>query len=128
MSKKWKVVGISFDHMHMGDLLRQVSEHPNAEIAGICDDNPANAESVQRVMKNFSLPSERVFSDYQQCLETTQPDIVILCPATARHGEFVEKVAPFGVNVLVEKPFAATLQEADAMIAAMQKQRQNDGD
>lgn len=119
MSKKWKVVGISFDHMHMGDLLRQVHEHPNAEIVGICDDNPANAEGVTRVKGNFAIPDERVFQDYKACLESTQPDFVILCPATARHGEWVEKVAPYGTNVLVEKPFAATLPEADAMIAAM---------
>src|SRR6476660_5912331 len=92
MSKKWKVAGLSFDHMHMGDLLRQVSEHPNAEIVGICDDNPANADNVARVTQNFAIPAGRVFSDYEQCLEATQPDIVILCPATARHGEFVEKV------------------------------------
>lgn len=121
MSKKWKIAGISFDHMHMGDLLRQVNEHPNAEIVGICDDNPDNSEGVQRVTANFAIPGERVFTDYRQCLETTQPDIVILCPATARHGEWVEKVAPFGANILVEKPFAATLEEADAMIAAMQQ-------
>ena len=119
--KKWKVAGLSFDHMHMGDLLRQVHEHPNAQIVGICDDNPANAESVQRVVNKFSIPIERVFNDYTKCLEDTKPDIVILCPATARHGEYVEKVAPFGVHVLVEKPFAATLPEADAMINAMQK-------
>ncbi len=119
MSQKWKVVGISFDHMHMGDLLRQVHEHPNAQIAGICDDNPDNAESVQRVISNFSIAPERVFTDYRKCLEDTKPDIVVLCPATARHGEYVGKVAPFGVHLLVEKPFAATLQEADAMIAAM---------
>ena len=119
MSKTWKVAGLSFDHMHMGDLLRQVGEHPHAEIVGICDDNPNNAESVQRVASNFSIPEERIFSDYRACLEKTQPDFVILCPATARHGEFVEKVAPYGVNVLVEKPFAATLAEADRMIAVM---------
>ena len=31
---KFRVAGISFDHMHMGDLLRMVHEHPEAEIAG----------------------------------------------------------------------------------------------
>mgnify|MGYP006906357726 CR=1 FL=1 len=36
--KNWKIVGINFDHMHMGDLLRQVHEHPSATIAGVCDD------------------------------------------------------------------------------------------
>ena len=29
---KFRVTGISFDHMHMGDLLRMVDEHPEAEI------------------------------------------------------------------------------------------------
>ena len=32
MSKKWKIVGIEFSHMHMGDLLRCVENHPDAEI------------------------------------------------------------------------------------------------
>ena len=32
---KHRVVGISFDHMHMGDLLRLVHQHPDAEIAGL---------------------------------------------------------------------------------------------
>ena len=35
--KKWRIAGINFDHFHMGDLLRQASEHPNAEIVGISD-------------------------------------------------------------------------------------------
>ena len=60
-----------------------------------------------------------MFTDYRACLEMTKPDLVLLCPATARHGEWTEKVAPFGVHVIMEKPFAATLAEADAMIAAM---------
>lgn len=113
----WKIAGINFDHMHMGDLLRQVHEHPNAEIVGICDEDPARMETA---IRNFSIPAERQFTDYRACLETTQPDIVILCPATARHGEYVEKVAPYGVHILVEKPMAASLADADAMIRAVE--------
>ena len=51
-----------------------------------------------------------------QCLEKTKPDIVILCPAASKHGEWVKKVAPYGVHIMVEKPFAASLKEADAMV------------
>jgi glucose-fructose oxidoreductase len=50
-----------------------------------------------------------------------KPDIVILCPAASKHGEWVKKIAPHGVHIMVEKPFAASLKEADAMIAAMPK-------
>ena len=107
--KTWKIAGINFDHMHMGDLLRLVHEHPEAEIAGICDEEPARMEGAAR---NFAIPSERQFTDYRECLEKTQPDIAILCPATARHGEYVQKVAPYGVHILVEKPMAASLADA----------------
>ena len=37
--RKWRIVGLSFEHAHMGDLLREVYEHPNAEIAGVCDND-----------------------------------------------------------------------------------------
>ncbi len=112
-----KIVGINFDHMHMGDLLRMAYEHPRAEIVGMCDETP---ERMQPAASNFSIPPEHIFTDYRQCLEQTKPDIAIICPATARHAEYVEKIAPFDVHILVEKPMAASLADADAMIRAMQ--------
>ena len=116
-----KVAGISFDHMHMGDLLRLAQDHPGCEIVGICDDNPANHDAVQRSIANFGIPADRVFTDYQQLMETTRPDIVIVCSATGQHADWVERIAPYGAHVLVEKPFAASLDEADRMITAMQQ-------
>ncbi|MDA7597871.1 Gfo/Idh/MocA family oxidoreductase [bacterium] len=113
-----KIAGVNFDHFHMGDLLRMVHEHPNAEIVGISDEQP---ERMLEAQSNFGLTDDQVFTDYSECLETTKPDVVILCPAAARHAEWTEKVAPFGVHILMEKPFAATLAEADRMIAAMAK-------
>jgi predicted dehydrogenase len=113
----WKIAGINFDHFHMGDLLRMAHNHPQAEIVGICDEDPARMETAAA---NFAVPADRQFTDYRECLERTRPDIVILCPATARHAEYVEKVAPFGVHVLVEKPFAASLADADRMIRAVE--------
>ena len=112
-----KIAGINFDHFHMGDLLRYAFNHPTAEIVGISDEQP---ERMQSAANNFGIPETSVYTDYRQCLEETKPDIVILCPATAQHAEWIEKVAPYNVHILVEKPFAASLAEADRMIAAMQ--------
>ncbi len=116
-TKLWKIAGINFDHMHMGDLLRQAHEHPQAEIVAICDETASRMEGAAR---QFHIPAERQFIDVDLCLEQTRPDIVLLCPNTGRHGEYVEKVAPYGVHVLVEKPMAATLADADRMIKAVQ--------
>ena len=118
--KKLKVAGLNFDHMHMGDLLRLCHEHPEVEIAGVCDDDPAR---MQAVIANFAIPRERVFTDARACLEAVEPDFVVLCPATARHADYVELVAPYRVHMFVEKPFASSLREADRMIAAAKKAR-----
>jgi glucose-fructose oxidoreductase len=115
---RYRVAGINFEHFHMGDLLRMVAEHPEAEIVGICDEDQ---DRMQGSIKNFAIPADHVFQDADACMEQTRPDIVILCPAAARHGEYVEKVAPYGAHIIVEKPMAASLAEADRMIAAMQK-------
>ena len=90
--KRWRIAGINFDHFHMGDLLRQAFEHPDVEIVGISDEQPAR---MQEAAKNFGLGADRVFADYRACLEKTSPDLVILCPAAANHGEWVSKVAPY---------------------------------
>ena len=116
MNRPWRIAGINFDHMHMGDLLRMVHEHPHAEIAAVCDETPARMADA---IASFGIPADRVFSDYRQCLEQTRPDLVILCPATAEHADWTERIAPFGTPILMEKPFASSLAEADRMIAAM---------
>jgi glucose-fructose oxidoreductase len=116
--KTWKIAGINFDHMHMGDLLRMAHEHPNAEIVGICDEQP---ERLKSAILNFDLSPRHIYLDYRDCIQTTKPDLVILCPATADHADWTEKVAALGVNILIEKPFAATLADADRMIAAVRK-------
>jgi len=120
MKRKWKIAGIDFSHMHMGDNLRMAFGHPDVEVVGVCDANP---EKMRDAIGLFSIPEEKVFTDYQECLEKTKPDLVITCPATARHGEMVAKIAPYGVHILMEKPFAASLAEADAMVAAMPKDK-----
>lgn len=116
--KRWRVAGINFDHFHMGDLLRMVADHPQAEIVAICDHDPAR---MRPATAQFGLSPDRVFTDLDACLETSKPDLVILCPAAAGHGDWTERVAAHRLPVLIEKPFAASLAEADRMVRAMER-------
>ena len=115
---KFKIVGINFDHMHMGDLLRKAKDHPDVEIVGVSDEKP---DRVMPVLKQIGLDESLFVSDYRKLMEDTKPDMVILCPATAEHALWTERVAPFGSHVFVEKPFSATLTDADRMIAALKQ-------
>src|SRR5262249_38738950 len=116
-TRTWKIAGINFDHMHMGDLLRMAHEHPEAEIVGLADEDAARMEPIAA---RFGVPASRCYTDFRRCLEETKPDIAVLCPRTALHGEYVENVAPYGVHILVEKPMAASLADADRMIRAVE--------
>jgi glucose-fructose oxidoreductase len=118
--KRWRVAGITFDHMHMGDLLREVHEHPEAEIVGICDRDP---QRMGAAIAALAIPEDRVFADVDACIKATRPDLVILCPATADHASAVEQVAAHGVDILIEKPLAASMADADRMLAAAGKAR-----
>jgi glucose-fructose oxidoreductase len=113
---KFRIVGISFDHMHMGDLLRLVHEHPDAEIVGLFD---PDREKMAQAAANFAVPQERIFTDFDACMQTAKPDLAILCAATADHARYTQRLAAFGCHVFVEKPFAASVADARAMIAAM---------
>lgn len=118
--KRWRIAGINFDFRHMDHLLAYAQGEPNAEIVGIAHHDPC---AMQDVIRNLKIPAERVFTDWRACLKQTKPDVVILCPAYPAHAEWVERIAPHGAHVLIEKPFAINLAQADRMIAAMKKSR-----
>ena len=116
--RTWRIAGISFEHVHMGDLLREAAAHPEAEIVGVCDEVEARMAGA---IANFAISQAAIFRDIESCVEKTRPDLAILCPSTARHAEIVERVAALGVDILLEKPFAASLADADRILAAVSK-------
>lgn len=113
---EWRVAGINFDHMHMGDLLRHVHDHPDADIVGIYD---RSREKMAQAIADFAIPDAAVFTDLDDCVAHSKPDLTIVCAATADHADHVEALARHDVHVLVEKPFAASVAEARRMLDAM---------
>lgn len=116
----WRFVGANFDQMHMNTNLQWVDDHPDASVVGVCDEIPETSTgSLSDAVETLGLENESVFDDLDACLSKTDPDVVIGCPRNSLHGEFVERVAPYGVDVVIEKPLAVTLADADRMIEAM---------
>lgn len=114
---KFKVVGISFDHMHMGDLLRMVHDHPDAEITALYDPDRAK---MQGAADTFNVHDTALFTDFDACMAVGPYDLAILCCATADHADMTERLAPHGVHIHVEKPFADNADNARRMMKAMQ--------
>lgn len=114
---KHRIVAINFDHQHMGELMRSVVDHPDAEVVGAWHHDPA---IVRPVLDRLELSPDLLFENWRRCMEDTDPTAAIICASTGTHGEWTKNVAEYGVDVLVENPFAGSLADADAMIEAVE--------
>jgi len=117
----YRLVGANFDQMHMNTNLEWARDHPAVEVVGVCDEDPATSTgSIGQAVADLDLPDDAVYADLDACLTETDPDIVLGCPRTAEHADFVERVVEYDVDALaIEKPLAVTLDDADRMLDAV---------
>ncbi|MDR0960601.1 MAG: Gfo/Idh/MocA family oxidoreductase [Propionibacteriaceae bacterium] len=89
------------------------------EIVALCDVVPERAEEKK---ERFGLTGATVYSDHRAMLEAV-PDLDLVSIATPPfcHAEITIDCLHAGVNVLVEKPMAPSLEECDAMLEAQWK-------
>lgn len=86
-----------------------------AHIAGVAD------VDYQRVERYASAYHTRPFASVDALLEDKSIDAVIICSPTSAHAEQAIRAAEAGKHILCEKPLAMTLEEADRIIAAVDR-------
>src|SRR3972149_1756318 len=94
---------------------RVYQELPNVDLVGVADLD----EKIGKALAQKH--STKYFKDYKKLLSETKPDLVSICVPTRWHHLVTLDALGFGSHVLVEKPIAATLKEAEEMIAAAEK-------
>lgn len=112
MSPTYRVVGVGFDHMHIGDQLALAIAHSSAEVVGAYDSNPLRA---QKVLDDLELPIAPD-TNLERLIADTRPDIAFVCSTTAEHPRVVETLARGGVHMIVEKPMADSNTAAESMV------------
>lgn len=103
------VVGLVHSHV-WGHLGKMIQGKP-AKLVGIAE---PNAELVAEA-KKAGAADNLFFSDYKAMLDKTRPTIVWSFVENNRHLEIVQACAPRKINVIFEKPLAATYKEALAI-------------
>ncbi|HEX4214496.1 MAG TPA: Gfo/Idh/MocA family oxidoreductase [Candidatus Dormibacteraeota bacterium] len=117
MKKRWAFAVIGFDHMHAGDFIRTILSSDRAELAGVWDGEP---ERLTAVADDLGLPARLRFPDVDDLIGEAI-DVAVVCSTTRDHPHWVGRLAAAGINVIVEKPFATELGDADEMIAAAER-------
>jgi UDP-N-acetyl-2-amino-2-deoxyglucuronate dehydrogenase len=83
-----------------------------AELVAVCD---SVEEKARAIGERFDVP---YFSNMDSMMENKSIDVVVVLTPSGMHAEHVVNLAKFQRHIVVEKPMALTLDDADAMIKA----------
>jgi UDP-N-acetylglucosamine 3-dehydrogenase len=91
---------------------RIYGELPNVELVGVADVDQC---AVTRATRGRLT---RGYTRYEELLEQERPEIVSVAVPTRLHFEVTQQLIERGIHVLVEKPIASTIDQAQRMIQA----------
>src|SRR3979411_598222 len=103
-------VGANVFNMHAPALRSN-----NVEIVGVCD---INVEAAEREAERLGCPD---FADHRELLAATRPEAVAVLAPHPFHPPIAIDCLTAGAHVLVEKPIAVQVADADRMIEAAAK-------
>lgn len=83
-----------------------------ARLVAVCDLVESKAK---KIADQFAVSH---YTDMHEMLQSEECDVVVVLTESGNHSKNVVELAKYGKHIVVEKPMALTLDDADAMIAA----------
>jgi len=94
---------------------RLYSEHPLAKLVAVADIDKARADAVAR---RYGVEA---YADYNELLQRPDIEAVSIVVPDHLHRDPCVSAAKAGKHILVEKPLATTIRDAEAIIAAVEQ-------
>ncbi len=85
----------------------------NLNIVGICDIR--NDMMMEKKIK-YDLKNTSYYNNYQEMIENEKPEIVAIATESGKHASIALDCINAGCNVIIEKPIALSLDDADKII------------
>ncbi len=112
---KLGIIGLTHTHVHWAFESEKRGEF---EIVGIVEQN---RELAQRYADQHGYSMSKVYDSMEQLFEQKQVEAVAAFGSIYEHLEVVQKAAPRGLHVMVEKPLAVNMEHARQMQELAQK-------
>ncbi len=109
------IIGLTHTHVHW---IFDSEKHGDIKIVGIVE---TNKDLAERYAKQHGYSMNMVYDTMEEMIEDTHPAAVSAFGTIYEHLEVVEKAAPLGIHVMVEKPLAVSLKHAKKMEALSKK-------
>jgi|CZKI01.1.fsa_nt_gi predicted dehydrogenase len=110
------IVGLVHDHVW--GMLPQLAKRQDVRLVGIVE---PNQEAVAHYAERFHLDRALFFPSIEALVAKEKVEAVATFTSTFDHRRVVEACAPLGIDVMMEKPLAVSLEDARAISAAAAK-------
>lgn len=108
---KFALVGCGRIAKRHSELLA-LGQIKGAGLVAVCDNVH---EKAVKIGKQFDVPA---YSDMDEMMQNESIDVAVVLTPSGVHAENVINLAKYGKHIMVEKPMALTVDDADAMIEA----------
>lgn len=104
----------------------------NERVTGIIDQYIAGQVNIlgiteadknlqKKYQSRFHIADSLFYTDLQKMLAVKEPDVVLAYNEVSKHLDVIKACAPLGILVMVEKPLAANLDQAEQMEMLVEK-------
>lgn len=115
--KKLNVCIAGLSHERVTDMLDQY-KNGCINLIGIAEPDKSLQKKYQ---SQYHIADTLFYTDLQKMLAVKEPDVMLAYNEVSKHLDVVKACAPLGILVMVEKPLAATLDQAEQMEMLVEK-------
>lgn len=108
---KFAIVGCGRISKRHSELLGE-NQINGASLIAVCDIEKDRADLIA---KKYNVNS---YSCMHEMMANNDVDVVVILTESGLHAKHTVELAKYGANIMVEKPMALTLEDADSMIEA----------
>ncbi len=98
----------------------EAAKNNNLEFVAMCDIIP---EAMQEKSDKFGLENVHRYTDYKEMIEKEKPELVAIATESGKHAKIALDCINAGCNVIIEKPIALSISDADEIIEAGKKNK-----
>ena len=96
----------------------EAARNNKLEFAALCDINEA---AMQEKSDRFNLGAVHKYTDYREMLEKESPKLVAIATESGKHAKIAMECIDAGCNVIIEKPIALSISDANEIINRARK-------
>ena len=93
----------------------EAAKKNNLDFVAMCD---VLYDAMLEKSDRFGLESVRKYTDYKDMLEKEKPELVAIATESGKHASIAIECIEAGCNIIIEKPIALSIDDANAIIEA----------